>query len=143
MLDKRFKRHRRVRAKIKGTNKIPRLCIFRSKKHIYGQLIDDEKGRVLLSVADKEINKKSATAKTQKQAKVQKELDTSTVTRPTAAQQAGAARKVLIARKVGKLIAKRAIEKGIKKVVFDRAGYKYHGRVKTLAEGAREGGLKF
>jgi len=104
---KRYKRHKRVRAKIFGTKEVPRLCVFRSAKHIYCQLIDDEKGRTLFAASDLEL-KKSKTAY-----------------------------------EVGKLIAKKALEKKIKKVVFDRGGYKYHGRVKALAEGAREGGLKF
>ena len=110
--EKRHRRHKRVRAKIKGTNNVPRLCVFRSNKHIYGQLIDDEKGKTLLAAKDLEIKKlpKGKTA---------------------------------IAKEVGKLIAKKAIGKKITKVVFDRAGYKYHGRVKALAEGAQEGGLKF
>ncbi len=103
MDNKRLRRHKRVRAKIKGTAKVPRLCVFRSNKHIYGQLIDDEKGKILLSAKDN----------------------------------------IVIAKKVGKLLAEKAIVKKYKKVVFDRAGYKYHGRVKSLAEGAREGGLKF
>ena len=111
MDDKRLKRHERVRAKIKGTAKVPRLCVFRSNKHIYAQLIDDDKGKVLLSAKDSEIKKLSKG-------------------------------KIALAKEVGKLIAQKAIEKKYKKVVFDRAGYKYHGRVKALAEGAREGGLK-
>jgi large subunit ribosomal protein L18 len=112
MDNKRLRRHKRVRAKIKGTAKVPRLCVFRSNKHIYGQLIDDEKGKILLSAKDLEIKK------------VVKD-------------------KIVIAKEVGKLLAEKAITKKYKKVVFDRAGYKYHGRVKALAEGAREGGLKF
>ncbi len=104
-------RHKRVRAKIIGTKEIPRLCVFRSNKHIYAQLIDDEKGKTLVSVKDVEIKKKN--------------------------------KKTELAFEVGKLIAKKAIEKKIEKIVFDRAGYQYHGRVKSLADGAREGGLKF
>jgi len=109
---KRLRRHRKIRAKIKGTAKVPRLCVFRSNKHIYGQLIDDEKRKILLSAKDLEVKKLPKT-------------------------------KVAIAYQVGKLLAQKAIEKNYKKVVFDRGGYKYHGRVKSLAEGAREGGLKF
>jgi len=116
--EKRERRHRRVRAKIKGTKDRPRLCVFRSNKHIYAQLIDDEKGHTLVSVSDMDLPKKI---------KLPKEMT----------------RKVGIAYEVGKLIAKLAKEKGIEKAVFDRAGYKYHGRVKALAEGAREGGLEF
>lgn len=110
MENKRKKRHKRVRAKIKGTAKVPRLCVFRSHKHIYGQLIDDEKGKTILSVSDKEVKAKN---------------------------------KIETAKEVGKTLAQKAVEKKIKKIVFDRGGYKYHGRVKALAEGAREGGLKF
>ncbi len=92
-----------MRAKIKGTADVPRLCVFRSSKYIYVQIIDDEKGKTLAAV-----NGKFASAA-----------------------------------EIGKLIAKKAIEKDIKKVVFDRGGYKYHGKVKALADGAREAGLKF
>lgn len=101
--EKRKRRHRRVRAKIKGTEEKPRLCVFRSNKYIYAQIIDDEKGKTLVS-AKAELNK---------------------------------------ADKVGEDIAKKAIKEKINKVVFDRGGYKYHGRVKALAEAARKGGLKF
>jgi len=109
---KRYRRHKRVRAKIFGTKEKPRLCVFRSAKHIYAQLIDDEKGKTLAAASDQEIKK-------------------------------GKKSKIEIAKAVGKLIAKKALEKKIEKVVFDRGGYQYHGRVKALAEGAREGGLKF
>ena len=111
---KRYRRHKRIRAKISGTAEVPRLCVFRSNKHIYAQLVDDEKGKTLVAVSDLEIETKK-----KKITKKEKALE------------------------VGKLIAKKAMEKKIKKVVFDRGGYKYHGRVKALAEGAREGGLKF
>lgn len=109
---KRHLRHKRIRAEIKGTAKIPRFCVFRSNKHIYAQLIDDEKGKIILALDDKKLEKKSKG-------------------------------KTLIANEVGQLLAKKALEKNIEKVVFDRGGYKYHGRVKALAEGARQGGLKF
>jgi len=110
--EKRLRRHRRVRAKIQGTSKVPRLCVFRSHQHIYAQLIDDEKGKTIMVVSSREF-KKSKKTKADK------------------------------AKEVGKLIAKKALEKKIEKVVFDRGGYKYHGRVKAVAEGTREGGLKF
>ncbi len=109
----RLHRHTRVRGKISGTNACPRLDVFRSAKNIYAQIIDDEKGVTL--VAASSLDKEFAGSGGNKEA----------------------------ARKVGKMIAKRAAEKGIEKVVFDRGGYLYHGRVKELAEGAREGGLKF
>jgi len=116
--EKRNRRHKRVRGKIKGTTKIPRLCVFRSSKHIYAQIINDEKGETLIAASDSELKK-------------------SKVKKP------GHKTKVSRAHEVGKLIAKKALEKKIERVIFDRGGYRYHGRVKTLAEGAREGGLKF
>lgn len=109
----RAKRHARVRAKISGTPECPRLNVFRSTKHIYAQLIDDVNGVTLASAST-----------------MDKEFE-------------GAGGNVEAARKVGLMIAKRALDKDIKDVVFDRGGYLYHGRVKELAEGAREGGLNF
>jgi large subunit ribosomal protein L18 len=112
----RIRRHERVRARLSGNASSPRLCVFRSLNHIYAQVIDDEKGHTLVtaSTLDGEI-KASLNGK------------------------AKSARAGL----VGTLVAKRALDKGIKQVVFDRGGYKYHGRVKALAEAAREAGLKF
>ena len=106
-------RQRRIRAKISGTKERPRLSVFRSSSHIYAQLVDDNKGKTLASVKDSEIKKK------------------------------GAKGKVELAKEVGRLIAEKAKGLKIEKVVFDRGGYSYHGKVKALAEGAREGGLKF
>ncbi len=108
---KRHRRHKRIRARIFGTKEIPRLFVFRSSRYLYAQLIDDEKGKTLVSANDQKLEKI--------QGKINK------------------------ANELGKLIAKKALEKKISKVLFDRGGYKYHGRVKSLAEGAREGGLKF
>jgi large subunit ribosomal protein L18 len=133
---KRYRRHKRVRAKIFGTTQRPRLCVFRSAKHIYGQLIDDEKGKTLVSASDLEL-KKSAKRKAQS---AKQQLKTKNLKKKEQLVKKG---KVALAYEVGKLIAEKALEKKIKKVVFDRAGYKYHGRVKALAEGAREGGLEF
>ena len=112
----RLKRHKRVRAKIKGTAKTPRLSVYRSLNHIYAQIIDDVKGNTLVtaSTLDKAI-KDALSGKDKK-------------------GQAYA---------VGELLAKKAKEKGIEAVVFDRGGYLYTGRVSNLADGAREGGLKF
>jgi len=109
-------RHRRVRKKITGTPERPRLNVFRSLKHIYAQIIDDYAGRTLVaaSTLDRELRDKI--------------------------KYGG---NIEAAKQVGALIARRALEKGIKKVVFDRGGYLYHGRVKALAEAAREGGLEF
>jgi large subunit ribosomal protein L18 len=110
----RKKRHARVRAKLSGTETRPRLNVFRSNKHIYAQLIDDVNGVTLASAST-----------------LDKELNLESTGNVEAAQ------------KVGELVAKRAVEKGIKSVVFDRGGYLYHGRVKALAEAARENGLEF
>lgn len=110
----RKKRHARVRAKLSGTAERPRLNIYRSNKNIYAQLIDDVKGVTLASAST-----------------LDKELSLESTGNVEAAQ------------KVGELIAKRAVEKGIKEVVFDRGGYLYHGRVKALADAARENGLQF
>lgn len=111
----REKCHKRIRAKISGTKEQPRLSVFRSNKHIFLQLIDDSSQKTLVSASDLKIN-------------------------PPAG---GKGTKTEIAKEVGKELAKLAKAKKIKKVVFDRGGYKYHGRVKASAEGAREGGLNF
>ena len=110
----RQKRHARVRGKLSGTEARPRLNVFRSNKHIYAQLIDDVKGVTLASAST-----------------LDKEIGTEATSNAEAAQ------------KVGELVAKRAVEKGYKAVVFDRGGYLFHGRVKTLADAARENGLEF
>lgn len=112
----RLRRHRRIRVKIKGTPERPRLSVFRSLRHIYAQIVDDTRGHTLVAAAS-----------------VEKEIlpaDTRLSPQETAAL-------------VGQVLAKRALERGIKRVVFDRGGYLYHGRVKALAEGARQGGLEF
>ena len=109
----RLNSHKRVRGKISGTAERPRLNVFRSNSNIYAQLIDDDKGVTLAAASS--VEKDFADCKGNKEE----------------------------ARKVGQLIAKREADKGIEEVVFDRGGYIYHGRVKELAEGAREGGLKF
>lgn len=112
----RIKRHHRVRQKVGGTTENPRLCVFRSLNHIYAQVIDDSRGHTLVcaSTLDSEINGDSKGKSKTGRAEL-----------------------------VGNLLAKRAIEKGISQVSFDRGGFKYHGRVKALAEAARKGGLKF
>jgi large subunit ribosomal protein L18 len=112
----RQKRHRRVRAKVTGVASRPRLCVFRSLNHIYAQVIDDLKGQTLTSASTLEPEIK---AEAQGKAKAGR------------------------AELVGSLVAKRALSQGINEVVFDRGGYKYHGRVKALAEAARQAGLKF
>lgn len=114
--EKRKRRHVRVRKKVVGTPEKPRLNVYKSLNHIYAQVIDDFAGTTLASASsnDKELKGKMKTGGNIEAAKV-----------------------------VGGLIAKRAIEKGIKDIVFDRGGYIYHGRVKALADAAREGGLQF
>lgn len=107
----RIHRKRRIKAKIKGVAKKPRLCVFRSLKSISAQVIDDTKGMTLVFASPKEIKNAKSNLEGSK--------------------------------KVGELIAKKCAEKNITEVVFDRSGYKYHGNVKALAEGARTGGLKF
>ena len=112
----RIRRHKRVRARISGTPERPRLNVFRSLDHIYAQVIDDEAGHTLVSA--------------------------STVDRDLRSQVTDK-NKTEAAKLVGELVAKRAQKAGIKQVVFDRGGYKYHGRIRALADGAREAGLEF
>jgi large subunit ribosomal protein L18 len=109
---KRKRRHRRVRGRVQGNAARPRLCVFRSSKGIYAQVIDDDAGVTLASASTLTLDGASG-SKSERAAEV------------------------------GKLVAQRAREAGIAKVVFDRGGYLYHGRVKALADGAREGGLEF
>lgn len=107
------RRKTKVRQNIKGTNFAPRLSVFRSNRYIYAQLIDDVAGKTLVTVFD--VAKKLHEKKSKTEA----------------------------SKEVGKELAKRALEKNIQKAIFDRGEYRYHGRVKSLADGAREGGLKF
>lgn len=108
----RIRRHKRVRNKISGTSDTPRLCLYRSNKHVHAQIIDDTKGATLVSSSSISLKLENGS-------------------------------NIEAAKQVGLDIAKKALEKNITKVVFDRSGYIYHGRVKALAEGAREAGLKF
>jgi large subunit ribosomal protein L18 len=110
----RLRIHKRIRHKVKGTAQRPRLCVFRSLKHVYAQVIDDIQGGTLASASSNEEG----------------------AGRASGGNLAGA-------KAVGRLIAERAKAKGIQKVVFDRGGYLYHGRVKALADAAREAGLEF
>jgi large subunit ribosomal protein L18 len=112
----RKKKHLSIRKKISGTSEKPRLAVFKSEKHIYAQIIDDMKGNTIASAStvDKELKKE-----------LKKTWN------------------IEAAEKVGELLAKRAVEKGISNVVFDRGGFKYHGRIKSLADSARKAGLKF
>lgn len=109
------RRHKRVRKKVVGTAARPRLAVFSSNRHIYAQMVDDTKARTLVAVSDAEVKPAEGSKATKRD----------------------------IAREVGKVLAKKALGKKVKEVVFDRGGRLYHGRVKALAEGAREGGLVF
>jgi len=112
----RRRRHTRVRKKVSGTAEQPRLCVFRSLKHIYAQVIDDTSARTLVEASSLDAEVRANVADKDKIAQ---------------------------AALVGEALARRALDAGIEQVVFDRGGYKYHGRVKSLAEAARGGGLKF
>ncbi|NJN66418.1 MAG: 50S ribosomal protein L18 [Chloroflexaceae bacterium] len=112
----RIRRHRRVRKRVEGSQERPRLSVFRSNVHLYVQVIDDEAGRTLVAASTME-----------------KEV------RQQVAGQSG----ILQAQTVGRILAERALEAGITQIVFDRGGFKYHGRVKALADAAREAGLSF
>jgi len=112
----RLRRKRRIRKKIFGTEERPRLCVFKSNRHIYAQMINDVKGITLVAACSLE---------------------------PEVRKNTVGQRRMEISKIVGRLIAKRALEKGIKKVVFDRNGFLYHGCIKALADAAREEGLQF
>jgi len=118
--ESREKRHRSLRKRIEGTAERPRLAIFRSSRHIYAQVIDDLANKTLVGTSDLAFDNAAGGG----------------------AEGDDAGKKVQ-AKKVGAAIAKKCLEKGIDKVVFDRAGFKYHGRISALADGAREAGLKF
>jgi large subunit ribosomal protein L18 len=111
----RLKRQARIRKKIRGTSERPRLSVFRSARHVYAQIVDDAAGITLVTASTME---------------------------KTFKEQPKAENKKIAATQIGKLIAQRALDKGIKKVVFDRNGFLYHGRIKALSDGAREGGLE-
>jgi large subunit ribosomal protein L18 len=110
----RFKRKRRIRARVEGTTERPRLSVFRSNRHLYVQLVDDIKGHTLVAASTSEEEMKDKAGGTIEGAKM-----------------------------LGNMVAKRALAKNINMIVFDRSGYIYHGRIKALADAAREGGLKF
>jgi len=133
----RLRRHERVRERVVGTPQRPRLCVFRSLKHIYAQIIDDHAGRTLVAASDLETDLRLPTDG-KKPARSKK-----SVTRSESAPGAQGKAKKDVAGLVGGLLARRALERGIKMVVFDRGGYRFHGRVKALAEAARETGLEF
>jgi large subunit ribosomal protein L18 len=112
----RLKRKKRIRKKVVGTELRPRLCVFRSTRHIYAQIIDDAKGQTLAAASTLEKTVKESS-------EMENKMNAATL--------------------VGKLLAERAIGKGVKQIVFDRNGFLYHGRVKAVSDGARESGLKF
>ncbi len=114
----RGKRHRRIRKKVRGTSERPRLVVFRSLKNIEGQVVDDDQARTIIGVSTLAEELRSF-------------------------KPASRNPRVESAREAGKLLARKAKEVGVERVVFDRGGYRYHGRVKAFAEGAREGGLSF
>jgi len=142
--EKKSRRKARQRVKISGTKSRPRLSVFRSNKHIYAQLIDDEKGVTLVVASDREIKKpKAQSSKLKVTLKESQKFSTEQATQKAKLKKLERVGKAAIAFEVGKLIAKKALDKKMEKVVFDRGGCAYHGRVKSLSEGAREGGLKF
>ena len=112
----RLKRKKRIRKKMVGTENRPRLCVFRSAKHIYAQVIDDSRGHTITAASSME---------------------------KTVRENPESKNKVTTANMVGKIIGRRAMEQGVERVVFDRNGFLYHGRVKAVSEGAREAGLEF
>jgi large subunit ribosomal protein L18 len=116
--EKRIRRHARGRAKIEGSEKTPRLSVFKSSNHIYAQLINDQKGATIASASERDLKGKKIEAK----------------------DMSG---KVAIAYEVGKAIALKAKGLKVEKIIFDKSGYDYHGRIKALAQGARDGGLVF
>ncbi|MFN4131766.1 MAG: 50S ribosomal protein L18 [Caldimicrobium sp.] len=122
-VERRLRRKRRIRKKIWGTPERPRLSVFRSKKEIYAQIIDDSVGHTLVACSSLTPEIREKIKELKEKGEIKNKID--------------------IARLVGKYLAEKAKAKGINKVVFDRGGYKYHGRVKALADGAREGGLEF
>jgi large subunit ribosomal protein L18 len=122
-LEARLRRKKRVRKKIFGYPERPRVSVFRSHKHIYAQVINDVEGHTLVALSSLSPEVRTKVEELKSKGEVKGKVD--------------------VARLVGRMLAEKAKEKGITKVVFDRGGYKYHGRVKALAEGLREGGLEF
>jgi large subunit ribosomal protein L18 len=122
-LEARLRRKKRVRKKIFGYPERPRVSVFRSHKHVYAQVINDVEGHTLVALSSLSPEVRTKVEELKSKGEVKGKVD--------------------VARLVGRMLAEKAKEKGITKVVFDRGGYKYHGRVKALAEGLREGGLEF
>lgn len=146
---KRHRRHLRIRQRVVGTSEKPRLCVFRSAKHIYAQIVDDAQGRTLVAASSLKIGAEAvrppadaAGGAKEKEAKGKgKDKDKDKEKKGKKTWTGG--RKTAAAREVGRLLAEAAKEKGISTVCFDRGGYLYHGRIAALAEAARKNGLLF
>ncbi len=136
----RKKRHRSLRKRVEGTAERPRLAVFRSTRHIYAQVIDDLLQKTLAGTSDLALD---GAQKGKKGQKGQHGQEGEKAAKAPAGEKDNEKDKKVVAKKVGAAIAKKCLEKGIDKVVFDRAGFKYHGRISALADGAREAGLKF
>ena len=132
----RLRRHLRVRKRLAGTTARPRLCVFRSANQIYAQIVDDTQGRTLVAASSRDAD----VAKVKAAPVAGAEGDEAT---PDAYRGLEENRRVQLAYKVGQLLAERAKAAGLQRVVFDRGGYIYHGRIAALADGARKGGLDF
>lgn len=132
----RLRRHLRVRKRLAGTTERPRLCVFRSANQIYAQIVDDTQGRTLATASSRDVD----LAKVKAAPAAGGEGEEAT---PTAYRGLEENRRVQLAYKVGMLLAERAKAAGLQRVVFDRGGYIYHGRIAALADGARKGGLDF
>ncbi len=132
----RLRRHLRVRKRLAGTSERPRLCVFRSANQIYAQIVDDAQGRTIVAASSRDAD----LAKVKSASKAGGEGEEGT---PEAYRGLEENRRVQLAYKVGQLLAERAKAAGLQRVVFDRGGYIYHGRVAALADGARKGGLDF
>ena len=128
--------HQRIRRKLRGTAERPRLAVFRSVAHIYAQVIDDAEGKTLVAASSVDNDAKAAGSDAPP-----KDSKAKRTTAKTDGKKTGG--NVAAAKAIGKLVAQRAKDKGITRVVFDRGGYQYHGRVKALADAAREAGLEF
>lgn len=135
--ESRLRRHLRVRKRLAGTSERPRLCVFRSANQIYAQIVDDAQGRTLVAASSRDAD--LAKVKAAPKAAAEGDADAT----PEAYRGLEENRRVQLAYKVGQLLAERAKSAGVQRVVFDRGGYIYHGRIAALADGARKGGLDF
>lgn len=137
---RRIKVKLRIRKQLRGSAERPRLCVFRSGRHTYAQVVEDDGGRTMVSASTLEADAKqeieTLASRLAQESAGKKE-------KGAGAAPAKSSQSSIAAQAVGFLLARRAVEKGIKRVVFDRGGFIYHGRVRALAEGARKGGLEF